>query len=426
MHRGAAGNAPLSLSIGLDARHAVCVARQPILDHVGRVYGYELLYRARADAIACTTTGDLAGARVLSDAVLTLGLDALTRGRPAFVNFTRGLLLGDAGTLLPPTSMVIEVREDVAIDADVVDACRHLHALGFALALDDFVPGSDAEALMPFVKFVKVDVLQTPADDRATLAARLLPLGVRLIAEKVETAEIAAEARAVGYRLFQGYYFCRPTTFAATPMPARRLAYLGLLGALNHEDLSVDALEDLVKHDVSLSYRVLRSINSWHYGLRHEVTSIRHALVLLGLDQIRKWASVWALAGLNSSGTQETVIVALLRARCCELLGHHLVGSEEGASFFLLGLCSLLDVILGRPLTDALADMPLPVAINDALLGTPNQARDVLDAVVAYEQGQWGEAAVAMDRLQLSVAILPDIYADALRWARELSKTVKA
>lgn len=414
------------MTIALDPRNSVCVARQPILDHVGRVYGYELLYRAGTDAVDCTAAGDLAGARVLSDAVLTLGLDALTCGRPAFVNFTRTLLLGDAGTLLPPTSVVIEIREDVAIDPEVVEACRNLHSLGFALALDDFVPGSDAEALMPFVRFVKVDVLQTPADERAKVAARLAPLGIRLIAEKVETAEMAAEARAVGYRLFQGYYFCRPTTFAAAPMPARRLAYLGLLGALNREDLTVDELEDLVKHDVSLSYRVLRSINSWVYGLRHEVTSIRHALVMLGVDQIRKWASVWSLAGLNSSGTQETVTVALLRARCCELLGILLVGPDEGASFFLLGLCSLLDVIVGRSMADALADMPLPVSINDALLGTENQARKVLAAVVAYEQGKWSEASAAMDQLQLPIAALPDVYADALRWARELANTAQA
>jgi c-di-GMP-related signal transduction protein len=422
----APNDAELSISIGHDARSAVCVARQPILDHVGRVYGYELLYRAETDSVDCTASGDLAGARVLSDAVQALGLDALTCGRPAFVNFTRSLLLSDAGTLLPPTSMVIEVREDVEIDADVMNACRRLYGLGFALALDDFVPGSPAEALMPFATFVKVDVLAIGSAERVALAKRLLPLGIRLVAEKVETAEMAAEARAAGYRLFQGYYFCRPTTFAATPLPARRLAYLGLLGALNREDLSVDELENLIKHDVSLSYRVLRSINSWLFGLRHEVTSIRHALVLLGLDQIRKWASVWAIAGLNSSGTQETVTVALLRARCCELLGTTLVGPEEGASYFLLGLCSLLDVILGRPMADALADMPLSVEINDALLGTVNQPRLVLDAIVAYEQGKWDEAGVAMDRIHLSVATLPDVYADALRWAREVSKTSTA
>src|SRR5262245_9072100 len=411
------------MAIELDPRNTVCVARQPILDLAGRVYGYELLYRNSADAIACTTEGDIAGARVLSDAVFALGLDVLTNGKPAFLNFTRSLLMNGAATLLPQTSMVIEVREDVEVDADVVDMCRNLHNRGFALALDDFVPGSPAEQLMPFASFVKVDVLAIPSAERKKLAGRLVPRGIRMIAEKVETAEIVEESRTQGYRLFQGYYFCRPKTFAASAMPGRHLAYLTLLGALNRDDLGVDELEDLVKHDVSLSYRVLRSVNSWLYGLRHEVTSIRHALVLLGIDQIRKWASVWVLAGLNSTGTQETVSVAILRARCCELVGDQLAGAEEGQSFFLLGLCSLLDVVLGRPMKEALGEMPLPAIVNEALLGEKNHARYVLDAVLAYEQGQWTQATEAMEQLRLSADLLPAVYGDALRWARELLKS---
>src|SRR5262249_31150597 len=234
------------MAIELDSRNTVCVARQPILDLAGRVYGYELLYRNSSDATSCTADGDIAGARVLSDAVLALGLDVLTNGRLAFINFTRSLLVNGAGTLLPPTSMVIEVREDVEVDAEVIDACKSLHARGFALALDDFVPGSPAEELIPFVGFVKVDVLLIPGPERKKLAQRLVPRGIRMIAEKVETAEVVEESRAQGYRLFQGYYFCRPKTFAASAMPGRHLAYLGLLGALNREDLGVDELEDLV------------------------------------------------------------------------------------------------------------------------------------------------------------------------------------
>src|SRR5262249_16234299 len=172
-------------------------------------------------------------------------------------------------------------------------------------------------------------------------------------------------------------------------------------------------VECLVKQLVSLRYRVLRSVISWLYGLRHEVTSIRHALVLLGIDQIRKWASVWVLAGLNSTGTQETVNVAILRARCCELIGDQLAGTEEGQSFFLLGLSSLLDVGPGRSMKEALEERPLPATINDALLGEPNQARHVLDAVLAYEQGNWTEATDTMQVLRLPPDLLPAIYADS-------------
>jgi EAL and modified HD-GYP domain-containing signal transduction protein len=409
-------------TINVDTRSTVCVARQPILDQLGRVFGYELLYRATSDATSCTAPGDLAGARVLTDALLNLGLDVLTGKRRAFVNFTRGLLLGDAAALLPKESTVIEIREDVTIDDEVIDMCRKLHGAGFALALDDFVPESRAELLLPFASFVKVDVLQVWPVERKRLAQRLKSRGIWLVAEKVETADIAAQCHAVGYRLFQGYYFCRPTTFSASSMPARRAAYLRLLAALNRDDLTFEELDDLIKSDVSLSIRILRSINSWLYGLPQEITSIRHAIAFLGLDQIRKWASVWALAGMNDTGTAETVSVALLRARCAELIGNRLHGSEEGASYFLLGLCSLLDAILNRPMAEAVANMPLSSEIIDALLGKPNAPRAVLDTVIAYERGRWDEAAASMARLGLPDTNFADIYADALRWTRSLAK----
>jgi len=314
------------------------------------------------------------------------------------------------------------VREDVPIDGAVLEACRRLHGLGYALALDDFTADSDAEALLPFAKFVKVDVLSTPIDAWARLARRLLSGGVRLIAEKAETADVVQTAGAAGYTLFQGYFFCKPRTFSAAAVPGRRLAYLNLLAALSRPDLTVSQLENLVKHDVSLSYRVLRCINSAAFGLRQEIRSIRQALVMLGTDRIRKWASVWSLAGLNS-GTPETVTVALLRARCCELVGEALSGAEAGSEFFLLGLCSLLDAMLDRPMANALSDMPLPAPIRDALLGASNAARSVLDLVVAYERGAWDEAEGAATAAGLPAAALPAAYADGLRWARELSQT---
>ena len=188
------------IPIALEASRTVHVARQPILSRSRAVFGYELLYRSGIGATACTAPVDLAGARVMSDAMLTLGLDTLTGGLPAFVNLTRQLLVSDCGTLLPRGRVVLELLEDIPADATVIDACRRLHQQGYQLALDDFVAGSDAEALLPYARFVKVDVLATPAQTRAALAKRLVPRGLRLIAEKVETAEIAKHLRAFEWR----------------------------------------------------------------------------------------------------------------------------------------------------------------------------------------------------------------------------------
>lgn len=408
-------------AVGLDSRSSLSVARQPILDRRGQIFGHELLYRHAPDATSCTDSGDHAGARTLSDAVLSVGLDALTCGLPAFINLTHQLLLDGAGTLLPRELVVLEVREDIPVNLEVIDACRRLHADGYALALDDFVPGSPAEELVPWVRYVKIDVLNTPASDWKAVASRLTARNIQMVAEKVETLEVAAATRAAGYHYFQGYYFCRPTNFAATPLPARRLAYVQLLAALNRENLSLGDVEDLVKHDLSLSYRVLRSANSAACAVHREITSIRSALVLLGVDQIRKWASVWAIAGLSGGEAPAAVSMALVRARCCERLGE-LLPASDSSGFFLLGLCSLLDVILRQSMAVALNEMPLPNSIRDALLGGQNEARTALDMIVAYEQGEWDAAGAAAERIGLDPKVLPNVYADALRWTRQLSQ----
>ena len=409
------------MSMNGNSRDTVYIARQPIFHPSGRVFGYELLYRAEADDAECTAGGDMAGARVLTDTVLNLGLDVLTDGHTAFLNLTRRLLLDGAASLLPRESTVFELLENIEIDTPVIDACRVAFAKGYSVALDDFVIGSEAEALLPYVKFIKVDVLATPAAARGEIARRFLPMGLRLIAKKVETADVAAKVSAEGYELVQGHFYCKPTTFDAPALPSRRLVYLNLLCALNGEHVTIDSLEDLIKHDASLSYRVLRSVNSAAFALSQEIRSIRQAIVLLGLQRIRQWASVWSMAELNSGGTSETVAMATLRGRCCELLGDRLCGAS-GSEFFMLGLCSLLDAMLGRPMATAIADLPLSAPIRAALLGQSNLERSVLDAVVAYEHGDWDGALEAARRAGISSSHLPDAYAESLQWARELAR----
>jgi c-di-GMP-related signal transduction protein len=396
------------------------------MDAGRRVRGYELLYRARSTDRSCTTSGDLAAARVVTDAMQAIGLEALTGDVPAFLNFTRPLLLSQAATLLPATSVVIELREDVQIDAEVIDACRELKRQGYTLALDDFVAGSPAEALLPYVSFIKLDVLDTPPAVWQPLARRLASDSVHVVAERVETIDVVAQARAAGCVLFQGYYFCRPVMTSAKALPAGRLAYLNLFSALTKPDLTIAQLEDLVKRDVSLTMRVLRSINSAAFAVGQQITSVRHALVLLGVQQVRKWASVWAMAGLNNGGTPEVASVALLRARTCELVGNAWCGPDAGAELFLLGMCSMLDAMVEQPMEKALTGLQLTSGVRDALLGGASPLRSVLDAVIAHERGDWDRSAQIGETLGLSPTLVATAYGDALRWTREVSVAAAA
>jgi EAL and modified HD-GYP domain-containing signal transduction protein len=409
------------MTVALDPRSSVHIARQPIFDPQRRVFGYELLYRAEAQDRACTTSGDLAASRVLTDAILGIGLPTLTGGARAFVNFTKPLIVNGSALLLPADASVIEVREDVAVDAEVVEACRDLQARGYTLALDDFVPGSAAEALLPYAAIVKLDVLETQPHEWQRTARRFAALGKQVVAERVEANDVVSRATLAGCTLFQGFFFCRPATASVKVVPARRLAYLQLFSALNRPDLTIDTLEDLVKHDVSLSMRVLRSINSAAFALNNEVTSLRHALVLLGVQQVRQWASVWAMAGVNTGGTAEAVSVAILRARSCEALGRAWAGADAAGELFLLGMCSMLPAILDQPMERATADLPLSSVVRAALAGEAGPRRSILDAVIAYEQGEWDTSAETLQTVGVSEFLLATAYAEALQWARQLS-----
>jgi c-di-GMP phosphodiesterase len=401
------------------------IARQPILDRRQQVAGYELLYRADAGDVSYAGGTTQASARVLSDALVGMGLETLTDGRRAFLNLSREVLLSDASSLLDPSTVVLEVLEDVAVTPEVIEICRSLTHRGYTLALDDFVPNSDAEQLLPYAAFVKLDVLTLSTAELAEHAPRLIARGATLVAEKVETPEMLAETQALGCALFQGYYFCRPHTMAMQAMSASQVTQMRLLAALLRPDASIVQIEDLLKHDASLTYRVLRCVNSAGFGLRREIKSVREALLLVGLDQVRKWTSLWALAGLNR-GPSELATMTVLRARSCELLGQALGHADGGASYFLLGLCSLLDALLQHPMPLVLTDLPLPAEIHAALLGEAVPARRALDAVVLYERGGFGEATAAAAGLGLEPHVLPAAYADALAWAHGIRTAARA
>lgn len=402
----------------------VHVARQPILDARKQVFGYELLYRAGPDDETCTATGAIS-ARVICDVFQGIGFETLTDGRKAFVNLDAQTLLADGGGVLDPSAVVVELLESIAVTPEVIGMCESLRDRGYAIALDDFVPGSPAEALLPLASFVKLDVLALDAPTLASAAARVRAAGITAVAEKVETDAAFMAAKAAGCALFQGFFFCRPTTFSGRSLPANQVAQMQLVAALNQPSVPLAAIEDLLKRDGALSYRVLRSVNSAGFGLRREVRSIREALLLLGLDQVRKWSSIWLLAGMNK-GPTEVVTTTVIRARFCELIGRMMGRPDQGSGYFLLGLCSLLDVLLDHPLPEAIKDLPLDAEIRAALLGEANTARQVLDAVVDYQQGYWHRAASATMALGVDAIVLPDAYADALVWAHTVTRAAAA
>jgi len=395
------------------------VARQPILTADEKVFGYELLFRDGVEDYFRSPDTEAASRSTLSTSML-MGLDVLCDGRRAFVNCTRDVLLKDYITLLPSTQAVAEILESVAPDDLVVAACRHLKEAGYLIALDDFVEDDPREPLTELADIIKVDLKVTPLERAAAIVKRYGPWRCRMLAEKVETREEFIAARKAGFMYFQGYFFRRPETLVAHEIPANSVNYLRMWQAVSQPELDVREIENVIKSEASLCYRLLRYLNSAAFGFANEIHSVRHALAMLGEREVRRWVRLVATLGAGQSRPSELVLSALVRARFCELLSPKIAHGDS--DLFLMGLISLMDAILETPMVQILDSIPLDQETKAVLLGGASRLRPLYQLMLARESGEWQTAADLARHLHLDENEVAERYWEAMKWAREVSE----
>jgi len=361
------------------------LARQPILDRNRKLYAYELLFRSGIQNSYESTNPEQASLSMFDTSFL-IGLKRLTAGQRAFVNCPRDFLLEDYVSLLPNDLVVVELLETIVPDAEVIDACHRLKQKGYLLALDDFVDTADWAPLVEIADFIKADFRLTSRLEQRSLAARYSGRGIRMLAEKVETPEEYSEAMKMGYSLFQGYFFCRPEMLQQRSIPSFKLAYLLLLRAATAPDFDIDELASRIKREPSLTFKLLRYLNSVVFDLRAEIHSIHQALYLLGERELRKWIAVVSVSVLADGKPDELMTVPLIRGRFCELLAPDIGMNDQSSDLFLLGLLSVMDAILDQPLDVILEELPVRAEIKEALLQKPVPYRNVLDLATAMER----------------------------------------
>jgi len=397
------------------------IARQPIFDCQEQVYGYELLFRSGLENRYTAEDGD-AAVRDVVDNFLSASARTLTAGRKAFINCTRQSLVKEYATLLPKEEVIIEILETIEPDAEVLAACRRLKDLGYVIALDDFVYAEKFQPFIELASIIKIDFKLSAPEDRQQAVARFAPLGIQLLAEKVETRDEFAEARSNGYDFFQGYFFCKPQIVPSHHIPAYKVHYLQILQAINKPELDRNEVVALIDREVSLCYKLLRFVNSPLFGFVCEITSTGHALALLGDREVRKWASVAAVLRLAGDEPNELVLTSLTRGRCCELLVAKRGTRTERQGMFLLGVFSLMDALLGRPISEVISEIALPDAVRAALLGRPNRFWKILELVKAFEGGKWSEVSQLAVALRQDESQLAAAYLEAVEWAEHVFK----
>ena len=346
------------------------IARQPIFDAKKIVYGYELLFRDGAENFFSGISPDAASTSAL-DSMLLFGLERLIGTRRAFVNCSRQLLVGDYITLLPKDRVVVEVLETLSPEPDLLKACRRLKEAGYLIALDDFIDAPDSRPFLELADIVKVDVLNTSLAEQDRLVRELRRKGIRMLAEKIEDHATFRQCVSLGFSYFQGYFFRRPEMLSRHDIPAYEVNYLRILHAVNRPELDLHDVTQQIKHEASLSYRLLRYLNSAAFALSTEIGSIPHALSLLGESGIRKWISLVAVAAMSEDKAPELITVPLIRARFCELIAPKAGMDRCANDLFLMGLLSGMDAVLDMRMAEILEEVKVKDVIENALLGGP-------------------------------------------------------
>jgi len=393
----------------------ICVGRQPIFNIDLDLVAYEILFRSSEQSMdANVMDGDNATSNVLLAALVDIGLENLVAEHKAFINLTQNFMQHPDMIVMPPDKVVIEVLEDVEPNEEVITALKTLKQKGYTIALDDFIFSEKFRPLLELADIIKIDI---KALDEAAISQHIEDLkqyNVQMLAEKIETYEEFEFLKQLDFNYYQGYFFAKPTIIKGKSLPRNKMSIIQLAAKLYDPDIEVSQLSEIISTDISLSHKVLKFINSPSSGLRTQVDSIQHAVTLLGLNTIKNWVTIMALASVMDKPVALSNLT-LVRAKTCELLALRSRLSHPD-SYFTVGLFSVLDALMDQPLETLLQELPLSDDLKQGLLNKSGSLGKALSCACALEQND----SSIISFLDLDLAELSDIYLQAIKWADEV------
>ncbi|MCK6411705.1 MAG: EAL domain-containing protein [Azonexus sp.] len=399
------------------------LGRQPILDQNQQIVAYELLFRSGDGNAASFADGEMATATVIANAFTELGVAGALGTCRGFINVDEKFLFSDMLELLPHENVVLEILESVPHTPAVIERCRTLHAAGFALALDDVVDSNCPDELMQLIEVIKVDLPPLSETRLRDLTARLRPLGKRLLAEKVDTRAQMELCRELGFTLFQGYYFAKPTIIAGKKLSHNQVTLMRLMTLLLN-DAENKELAAVLKPEPGLTVNLLKMTNSVGAGLSHRVTSLGHAITLLGRRQLQRWLQLLVFTSGDKSGVSNPLLLlAATRGRLMEILASE-IGSGGSAlcdDAFMTGIMSLMPAVIGQPIEEIVAPLPLTASVRDALCTGDGLLGNLLRLAESCEYEDFPVQAEWLARIPgLCPATLSRAQTSALQWAGDI------
>ncbi|MEG0091923.1 MAG: EAL domain-containing protein [Oscillospiraceae bacterium] len=402
----------------------VFIARQPIFDKNEKLYAYELLYRDGAKGnFAQVTDGSFATSSLVSDALTVFGMSTLTDSKPAFINFTKQLVMEDFALVLQPQEVVIELLEDIQVDAALVTKVQYLKKKGYTIALDDYVGDESFDILLPLADIIKVDFQLLTEEERKAIPLRLKSRKVKLLAEKVESYAEFKNAVSYGYSLFQGYFFARPKMLSKKSANVSASTCVKILNELSETEPRIDRVAKLVQSDAVLTYKLFQMMSTLKYYRGFAINTVMNALVRLGFSETRRWTVLMMAKENNNGKSDELIKIAYIRGIFMQRLTEISGSPSRSDDAFLLGMFSFMDVIMETPMEDILKDLTLPRDIVAALLNTQdNVLKRILDFVKQYECCSRSDAVATMDNLELDMEEILSLYIECLFEADSLFK----
>lgn len=395
-------------------------ARQPILNRDKTLFAYELLFRDSFENVFPKINDNQATAKLIEGLQFNLGLETLTEGSLAFINFTHDSLIDGYPLLLSKDQIVVEILETANPNKALLESCIELKEKGYLLALDDYQHHALWRHFFPYIDIIKIDYkLSTEIQIQEVVAETRAFKNIKLLAEKIETYDEFNHALALGCDYFQGYFFSKPEVIRSVAFNPSQLSVIKLMTEANKETPDIAKISAIFAGNVELSFKLLRYAQSSAFKREKKIENLKQAIVMFGLIELKRFISLLFTAQFSQKKPQELTVMALSRARFCENMVTLSHPKTDTSSAFLIGLLSLLDAMVDADINELMEKLPLSQEMKNTLISKQGEAGNYIKLCELFEWAQWDEAEQFCENQGYSASASLNIFQEGLNWASE-------